>query len=198
LFLRAIFVTRLRALGASTRRLALGRFRALGGLLVGRFWFRLSGPAERGLEIEVGAEIVLGGGTRRPSALGTGRTSRATLGPSRFVSPRSLGFFSVGSGPRGFNRRLTGALSPGGRGSWLVEQQVLGRDLGVRSRVGTKVDAEQILGQSLPRVFLAARAGAQRIGVHKSVDHDRQANARPVTSKKSSENRRAGKALAEK
>jgi hypothetical protein len=64
---------------------------------------------------------------------------------------------------------LGGALFPGGRGSWLVEQQVLGRNLRVGRRVGTQVDSEQILGQSLPRVFFAARAGAQRIGVHKAL-----------------------------
>jgi hypothetical protein len=174
LFVRASFVTRLLlppllALVGSTRRFALGRFRASGRLLVGRFGFRLSHAAERGLEVEVGPEIVLGGGRRRPRALRTGRASRTTLGPSRFVPLRSRGFFLLGSGPRGLCGRWSGSLRLGGRRSRLVEQQILGRNLGVGRRAGSQVDSEQIFGQGLPRIFLAARAGAQWIGVHKAL-----------------------------
>jgi hypothetical protein len=174
LFVRASFVTwlllpPLLALAASTRRFALGRFRVSDRLLAGRFGFRLSRATERGLEVEVGAEIVLGRERRRLCALPTGRASRATLGPSRFVPLRSRGFLSLGSGPRGFSGRWRGSLRLGGRRSRLVEQQVLGRDLGVGRRAGTQVYAEEVFGQGFPRIFLAARAGAQWIGVHKAL-----------------------------
>jgi len=128
-FVRASLVTRLLVAGllvplfslmASTRWFALAGFGALRGLLMWRIAFGHSG-AEGGLEIEVRTEIVVGR-RRRRSALRAGRTSRATLGPSRFAPPRSLGFFSVRSRPRGFTRWLGGGLRLTS-GSWsrLVE-----------------------------------------------------------------------------
>jgi hypothetical protein len=156
------------SLMASSRWFAVAGFGVLRGLLVWQIAFGLSG-AEGSLEIEVHTEIVVGW-RRRRSPLRAGRTSRATFGPSRFVPPRSFGFFSVRSRPRGFIRRLgRGLRLTSGRWSRLVEQQVLGRNLGVGRRRGSQVDAEQILGQGLPGVFFAARAGAQRIGVHKAL-----------------------------
>jgi hypothetical protein len=171
-FVRASLVTGLLvplfSVMTSTRWFALAGFGTLGGLLMRRIVFGLSGP-EGSLEIEVRTEIVVGRRLRW-SALRAGRTSRGTLGPFRFAPPRSLGFFSVRSRPRGFTRWLgSGLRLTRGRWSRLVEQQVLGRNLGISRRAGSQVDAEQILGQGFPRIFVAARAGAQWIGVHKAL-----------------------------
>jgi hypothetical protein len=171
-FVRASLVTGLLvplfSLMSSTTWFALAGIGTLRGLLMCRIAFGLSG-AEGSLEIEVRTEIVVCR-RRRRSALRAGRTSRATLRPSRFAPPRSLGFFSVRSRPRGFTRRLGGGLClTSRRWSRLVEQQVLGGNLGVGRRGGSQVNAEQVFGQGLPGVFIAARAGAQRIGVHKAL-----------------------------
>ncbi len=169
--------------------MALGRFLALGEILGGSFGcgLRLALAAEGSLEIEVGAEIV---GGRRRSALGAGRKGRAAIGSPRFLAFRLLAL--------GFAGRLRGlGFGRGGRGR-LVEQQVFGRNLGFGPGLGPQIDAEQVFGQGLPGIFFAARAGAQRIGVHRALITIVKRTRGSVTSEKSLESRRERKALAGK
>jgi hypothetical protein len=135
------------------------------------FGLRLAPAAERCLEIEVGPEVIRAGWRRGRRALGTRRTGRATLRSPRFAPSRSFGFFAprlfaFRVGRSGFAGRLR--LRGGGRGR-LVEQQIFGRNLGVGRRFGAEIDAEQVFGQGFPGIFFAARAGAQRIGVHRAL-----------------------------
>jgi hypothetical protein len=141
--------------------------------------------AKRSFEIQVGPEVVVDGGRRaarrtrrtalRSPRFGPFRTSR--FRPSRFRPPRfpagAFGFSALfarralGLAGR-FRRGLGGTLRFGRRrGRRLVEQEIFGGNLGIGRRLGPQVDAEEVLGQGFPGVFFAARAGAQRIGVHK-------------------------------
>jgi hypothetical protein len=150
-----------------TMRFALRRLRSFGKVVVRRcfgfsFWF--ASAAEGGLEIEISPKIVV---SRRRCALGTRGTSGTTSWTAGSLSLRTR------LSPVGLRTlRAAGRLRFGssGRGRWagFVQQQVFRGDLCVRRWLGAKINAEQIFGESFPGVFFAARAGAQRIGVHKA------------------------------
>jgi hypothetical protein len=84
------------------------------------------------------------------------------------VSFGSFRRFARGLRPHGFACRLRFGRGRGGCRGWLVvKQQVFGRNRRVGGWLRAQIDAEQVFGQGFPGVFFAARAGAQRIGVHR-------------------------------
>jgi hypothetical protein len=175
-------------------RFALRPFVALGDRLRLVVGFRFALTAERCFEVEVRSKFVF---IRRRRGGRSRRAGRTTFRPSRFLTRGSFAFLSLGGRPRWFRRRRSGLRLGRRRCGRFVQQQIFRRNLCVSRRFGTKIDAEQIFGQRLPRVFFATRAGAQRIGVHKALITIIK-RTRGCSVEKRVENGRDRKALAEK
>ncbi|HXY34218.1 MAG TPA: hypothetical protein VEI07_08325 [Planctomycetaceae bacterium] len=160
-------------LWAMAMRLALGRLLALCGIfglceiLGRRVQFRCARATKGSFEIQIGAEIVVSRGRGR-SALRTRRSSWPAIATPRPLAFGPLGLFSLASRLRRFGGHRLGGLWLSGGWCRFVEHQVFGRDLGVGRRLGAEINSEQVFGQRFPGIFFAARAGAQRIGVHKA------------------------------
>jgi hypothetical protein len=152
LFVRALFLTFF-AIGAAPGALAGPLFFAFLAFVRPGRALRLARTAERSLEIKVRAEFIVVRGGWRGRAFGA-RIRVATFGPLRASRPIRLPLGGLAGGAlaglRLGRRRL---LS---RRRWLVEQQVLGRDLRLSIRLGTQIDAEQIFSQGFPGILFAA------------------------------------------
>jgi hypothetical protein len=136
--------------------------------------FGLAWSAERGFQIEVSSKVIVRRRRRplflwrtRPTTLSARRLGSTALRTSRLSTRLAARAFGGRAGRFGWRGSGLGLRRRSRRR--FVQQQVFGRNLGVGCRLGPQIDAEQIFGQGFPGVVFAARAGAQRIGVHRAL-----------------------------